>query len=108
MSFGLNLVGSQQDIVVMLGETQITGRNFIVNRVDMSVGEPVSFMMEDGRREYLHPSSPMSIDISLTGYPDALETMMSEQKRKISSKIVRDATIPELLFAVRKKIENGG
>lgn len=102
------LVGSKQDVAIILGDQQISGKDFIVSGVDISAcHEGMAFDTFDGNGGYIPGHIRYEIDIRLVSWGDAVFTSLVGNS-KISSKIVRDATIPELLFAVRKKIENGG
>jgi len=104
MSIG---TGRIDKCVLILGDQEITGKNCIVERVELSSEcslSPISFAT---KREIDHLIGPtitrMSIDLIFQEL--TMEELINPNKKKISSKRVSECTIPELLFAVRTKME---
>jgi len=97
-----------KDLVISIGDTQITGKNAIISELDIKAPEPIQLTSLGGRISKFIPShEPCTVTIELKcaelNYIDLFSN--NETKIKIKNKKVKDCTISELLFSVREKVK---
>ena len=99
-----------KDIVLSMGNMQITGKDCIVRSMNVNIpcGQGRQVLASNGCPMSISaPTPPVEITLELVCSPEKFTREWWDEgyKPKISNKKVEDCTIQELLFAVRKKIK---
>ncbi len=97
-----------KDVVISIGEQQITGKDCVISEVRIDQPAPfVDFVEIGGKKRSIEmPAELVTIDISLKCLPTNFfyELFDENFKPKIRNKKVEDCSIPELLYAIRQKV----
>lgn len=98
-------VWEAQDIVLSIGNTQITGKDCICRQMDVSIDNDFALPELDGAALTPLREAMVTINLTLLCRADQFtqEFWETDYKPKIRHKKVEECSIQELLFAVREK-----
>jgi len=94
-----------QDVVLSIGNTQITGKDCMCQRMDIKLNDNFATPVMDGMTPQSMGDSIVEITLTLLCKASNFiqEVWEEDYKPKIRNKKVDDCSIQELLFAVREK-----
>ena len=100
-----DLLGTTQDVVVIVGNQQITGKDMYLVSYDLSISPQDQFFERlDGEVTRIAMPQRVMFNLSFQGQCTEINELGDFSQNKIRNKRVGDCNINELLFAVRKKI----
>ena len=98
------------DIVLSIGNQQITGKDCVVSSMNVNVNNNVETAYSLNRKsppKYLQGVQDITITLELICRDMIQQFWDKDFKPKIRNKKVEDCTIQELLFAIREKVRLG-
>jgi len=100
-----------QDIILSIGDQQITGKDAIVTSFDISCDNNLEPLYAMGSNELIgmlptQQSFHITIELECTNM-ETIGFLNGKEAKKVSKKIVSECSTRELLFAIREKVKRG-